>query len=686
MNMMCVETLGTMFGNEALASEDVFPFTEKIFDAIRNDNVDIVVFHSTYELGKYNLLQSEAGGFGRFARLRTGERLFCRVRSFFGTSEAVGRALLPMQYGETREITVLIASVIEPLKLGSLKVVVASWITNETPDAYHGTPPAEVRSPSQSVYGMSVAPFVLLDNFVGRSKKTMASIGGYEAMFCGSTTLLEEWCSVRNCALKTSVIRGIASYYFAEWCVGVQKRSKLDLSVVYECSKNAIQNIASRSIVKMHKTLEEKHAHPDSNAPTERILEFSEAHRLSNAFFEHGTLAAMVDLLARGTFTGVNLSVFASPLKFPLYLTACVFLSAFPEIARLPNTGKSHVEDEANAATLIRLYRSLTTGHDYLTGQPSTAIEAILAVACDGLGITTTCGNQQQNNSSNGGKITSVYSNSSKNSKNLKSSSRRAAESEEINHIPYAIENMRRQGAALLQELFGHDTDAVQYWAVNKHASEMPAESLEAAALRTFDPITRVAVAERRQAFGCTGSSNPAFARSLRRSSRSSMQQVVLDILLEVNQFATDGTFRMCRFAAQNTAAEEVTHGAPTGIRRNASACRAIHLELTAYFTNGVSVLIHAGIPRVFCIRPHTRIKCGDCGRAFDPLSLICRDVGSLCEKCDVLFCIECYHVHVQKIIKASRIGVPTSKTIDSAIFEGHKHVMMCAHCTRHPA
>ena len=150
------ETLFPIFGAEALA--DPLPCVQQLFDCIANEHVETVLFHTPYELPEFSVFDPDSAGLGRFAYLRTGERLYVRVRSFFGSSEVKGRALEPISFGEKREISLFLTSIMNPFKLGSVKIVIADWLTNEEIDPLRGTPPRVFRAPSQAVYGVSVAP------------------------------------------------------------------------------------------------------------------------------------------------------------------------------------------------------------------------------------------------------------------------------------------------------------------------------------------------------------------------------------------------------------------------------------------------------------------------------------------------------------------------------------------------
>lgn len=656
------DNLWTIFGHDALINP--LPYVEKLFVAIKHRNVETIIYHAPYNLAKYTLFQPDVGGFGRFAYLRTGERLFVRIQSYFGNTEVGGRALYPIQYGERREITICVTTIGNPLMEGTFKVIVAEWMTNETPDTSFGVPVLATRAPSQAAYGNSVAPCVLLDSFVGKNKKTVA-MGGYEVLLSGSTTVIEAYDNLRKIALKTSIQRAPINTHLAEWIVGVEKRSKPDRSLVYECGSSVLNKLHARSAAKINRRLEERNAHPSSEVEPDPVRTFVDAVRIANHFFELGTLGAMVDLLARDTFKGVNLPVFTVPIRFPLYLCACIFLSAFPEIGRLPNTGRSNAEDASNAATLIELYRSLTIGTDQSTGARTSAFEAILSVACDGVGAATT----SKSKTSSNGSVKSIYSRVENGS---------VSSADEVVQVPYAIENMRRQGAALLQELFGTFTTETTTWANAKQMALLGKDAADAAFDATSSRFVEISAAERRRVTRCTGSSAMGAARAVRSSRREAMQRVVLQTMLELNQFVTDGTFRLTRYASLNTADDEAIMGVNSGIPRNMNACQWIHSELVYYFTSGASALITAGIPMSLPIRHDTVVRCGDCAATFDPLWATPRDNIATCEGCNVMFCMACYTIRVENLITANG-----GNTLTHEAMECHVNLRRCARCVR---
>jgi len=659
---MSHENLYSLFGQRAL--DDPFSCVESLFAFVKNRNVNTVVYHTPYQLMQNTLLQPDVGGFGRFCYLPTGERLYVKIRSFFGTSECKARALAQIEYGETREISILVTTIENPLKSGTLKILVASWLTNEAP--HHTTPPPPVCrvAPSQAAYGSSCAPFVLIDNFAGK-RKNIVCIGGYEAIWAGSTTIIKTWDHVRTCAAETSVNRGIVNAYLAEWVAGVEKRSKVDLSVIFECSETTLKQILTKSATKVHKTLNKRQEHPDKNdAPDPCVKDFTDAVRISNSFLDQGTLAAFVDLIARDTFKGVQVSVFNAPTKFPLYMTACVLLSAFPEMARLPHTGNDNSDDKAASNVLIGMFRSLTTGLDRSSGKRTTAIEAILSVACDGTSLPAGTANKKTPE----GTLKSVYA--------LKTGMK---ECEEARAVPYSLEHMRRQGAALVQELFGKFPTELQNWISNSNEEFLGRDTHADALETTCDRVSKLNLAERRRLSGATGGTAMATSSTVRHSSRESMQRVVLELMIEVNTFLTDGTFKAHRFAPINSPSDEAIQGSKTGLEMNAIACRTTHADLITYFYSGVSALITDGISRVVCIRPTTSVTCGDCGDDFDPLWTLPRDNLSLCSECSVLFCHGCYLERMERLKLANGGG----NTITACFMEANNDLLQCRRCTR---
>lgn len=656
---MPTENLWTVFGSEALSDPDPYKFLQRLLDVTKNDHVNSVMYHVPYDLT--NFVQPDLGGFGRFMILPTGERVFARVRSFFGCNEVFDRALLPIEYGETREVSVVVTSLEDHFRKGVIKVLVASWLSFSTPDVECGDIPAFACAPSQAGHGISVGPMMLLDRFAGKNKRAV-SIAGYETLWAGSTTIVEQWDALNNCPSKTSIFSGVSNHQLCEWVAGVEKRSKANLSIIWECSSTMFEQVARKCISKVQPTLMYRRAHPVDGKPREVLSSFTQCMYVSNFFLEHATLGGIIDLLARDVFKGVDCAVFCMPTMLPLYVTACVLLAAFPEVARLPNTGKSHAEDKANAAPLIETFRSLTSGYDLSSRQRTTAIEAVLAVACDGIGSTI----KKTVRTTADGKLRSVYTKQTPGEQ----------PTVESTDVPSATESMRRQGAALVQELFSHYPSELETFYIDDMRAKLGKETLEATRNVVSNPVARSCVVEARRRGGSTGSTAHTGPRAIRHATRNSMQRVVLEMMLEINQFCTDGTFRTIRYSPENTSAEEAVNGPHSGLRRNASACRVMHAELLASFQNGMAELINDGIPRTMPIRPCTEVRCGECGSGFDPLTLLYRDALACCEECGVTFCMKCYKRKATEVRDAT-IGKPAT----ASILEEHKRTLLCQRC-----
>jgi hypothetical protein len=247
---------------------------------------------------------------------------------------------------------------------------------------------------------------------------------------------------------------------------------------------------------------------------------------------------------------------------------------------------------------------------------------------------------------------------------------------EQQENVPFPVECMRRQGAALLQELYGNFPHDLIDFNVRKLASNsLTDEQINESFAQISDNVTRAAI-DAKKARGVMGSVQNASVRAERTSTIAARQRVLLQMMVDVNEFVGSGVYKLRRLAPENTPAEEACNGAHTGVRRNVVASKHVYSALSNFFLYGCGALAAEGLPAAFVVRPRTRTRCGCCGDNFDFKSTISRDVGSVCIRCGIHFCTNCYVAKLQTL-KQRAYG----NTLTTALLQEHCSVLICRSC-----
>ena len=646
---MTTVDLHNIFGTEALAG-DASELVAQLMKPLQGPHVLTHVMVAAHEFNA-RIFSPEAHGYGRFAYLLTGERLYCRVNSYFGSSRADVAPLEELRFGETRILSFVVSSINSPFHVGSSKVVIAKYLLNQTdhPDAFpEKTSGLSINNPaSQAVFGISCSPVVLIDRFVGRSKKVVA-IEGHVAVWCGSTTLCDTW----RAPSTTIAERGIQSIQLAEWVAGCAP-SRFESGITAELSTPTFDGLFVKSAARVEATIKASLAHPKEGADIDPVRTFVDAKNVAHVLLERLTLGGIIDLISADVYAGIP--VFDSPTGFALYASVCVLLAHSPESARLPVSGQC--EDRVNASAFMRLYQALVPGVDMASRTRCSALEALVQTMCDGIlksdapkGDTTT--------------FKSVYQ-----------TTRAGKVCEEVTDVPFVVESMRRQGAALVQELYG--TIPIDFEAHQFQKLPMEKALWEEGFFQTTNVVSQNMLACKRKAKLIQGSITHLNTEISRVSNLNARQRTLLTMMIDVNEFLMTGVYCMRRVCADNSAQEYAAAGAHTGIQRNIGAMRMGMQAISDYFNHGVKVLIEQGLPRAMPLRFNTRTKCGDCGEQFDPRETIGRDLLTGCQRCGIMFCNPCYKRKVEEL-KAYNNG----NTLTYAVLAEHTHALMCTNCS----
>lgn len=604
---MHTENLCTLFDRDALRCKSAEELVAELSDPMLASGVECVLYSTMFSHEQFSLFSPEVGGYGTPLQLPTGELFYMRMRACIGTSPFAVRGREPFVPNETREIVTVVVGASRKSGVHYRLVATKYDLQNDAPLALGSLREARTRA----CYGCNVAPLLFVDQHVPNTKGT--SINGFGTVFCGSASFVDGIDCEKKVPLCSSVIRGFGSLTTAEWVSGA-RLEKRSVDHVALTSREDFNKQWTRATTRVDRALAERRAEQIHHAslPVETVACMQEALSMAYFVLEHATLGGLVDHIATDAYVGVSVPFFEIPTRFALYLSAAVLIAATPEMAHLPCAPEIAHEDMCNARTLMDLFHSLTSGVDEASGIRCTAIEAVLNVACDSI--------------------------------------RSGIETE--SRIPQAIELMRRQGAALLQELWSLPGKPTEDMSLERTKARLgDAEAMEALN-RISDPMGRLIGAERRAA-GSVGSWAQNANERRRRATRAARQGVVLKTLLEINEFCTTGMFHGRRFACENTQLDNHRNGGPAcGIPRNRVACNSVHDALSVFFVLGPEQCVYDGSPLCFPLRPRTRARCGGCGSVFDPRLCISRLLFGACGGCKRLFCGSCYQAFVDQLAK----------------------------------
>jgi hypothetical protein len=641
------ENYWSLFGSDGATSEPQ-ALLEMVFAPLQDPHVDTILQSTIFGRDSYQtLFHPEFGGFGRPVELPTGEMLYFRARCRIGTTVIAPRLFDPLLVDETRELTFVVLAPKAARRSGQFSQLLAYYrpLSNNAPPAHEHIP----QSPSRGVAGMNVAPMLLIDRHAPKGKT--AAVNGCPALLCGSTTLVD---GANACMMSrnkcSDLARGIDHLTLAEWVVGVPRSERRDHAQVVEMSRGDYNEAQKKSADRIEaglKAIADARAHGPDGLPAETHTAVRPALTCAFGFSDHLALGGFLDALACDAYAGVSLPVFEMPTRFPLYIVACVLLAARPDLARLPTTAASRLEDGACGKRLLQHFYSSTTGIHAGTGVRATAIEAIIEVAGDDVSTAI---------SERSGPLRDMACFQVI----VTGANERGETTEDVRSIPRGAEAMRRAGAALLQELYAQPPTVMQDAARAKTQEFLGPDQTTAAVGVVECPIA-ASLEARDRARGVVGGWLPELQRRLRRSSRSAMQRTLLSLMVEVNQFAESGVFRMRRYAPLNSEADDAGLGERTGLKRNLAACQSLRQDLIAFYSLAAEQLSYMQIPLAYPIRPRTRAKCGICGNGFDPRTLACRLMLTSCNnvKCKAPFCGDCYRSRAATLRHAAG-GVPS--------------------------
>lgn len=627
MDALCPSvSLNTIFTDDELRTGPSDALLARLLAPTRAADVESVWMSTNVQIS------SEAGAgrappdFGRPIHIPTGEMLYVRIRSSIKTTFFKPRAECPLHADETREITCLIvAGAHSAANVGVFNQLIAIHRPTWWPTLCHGDRTnTRVVDPS-AVYGSNIVPFVFLSHYYPR-KRGLFAVMSHAAVLTGSVTFLDGACSAmkgqfagsallieRAAVAMNRVQRGLAVLTVAEWIANMPRLEERDASLitVMTQAQHAIEKTKAQTrINRAFAQQRDSEAHGTNALPKETCADFADAFGLTQILLEFGTLAGIVDRIACGAFDGVLVKALEMPRCFPLYLCACTLLATY-----LPCDLATSHEDRAAAESIVGVVHTLTAREHIPTGVRSTSLAALVDAAVS------------------------------------------EVSSEERDHPP-AMELMRRQGSALLQEIGGLYPAKADECAHDAARELMGSERFIAARARVGQSNADFARAKVR-ASGITGNVSCHKVREQRVSTRAQMQRVVVATMLDMNTYCATGFFRGRRYAPSNTTTEDRIFLA-RGVALNRAVAPAVITSLAEFFVEGSRALIPHGIPFIFPLRPRTRTTCPGCNEAFDPRSCVARGLLSGCMACKRRFCTTCYASMARTLVAASGSKVPS--------------------------
>ena len=313
----------------------------------------------------------EFGGWSDIGVSRSGQPTYLKTNSFFnGVPTDVEDPGDLLREGEIRQLVVV---TLDP-KMRRYKgevTIVRAWRPTQRFTR-------QSRAPSIVVRGLNCLPLLLPDTQVAglkRSKK-LIRIRGCLVVY---SSIAEALTLIKGSLPTVSVVQGAHLNSLATWVVtGKQPKGALFLCQQIDISE--FRSERARVCQRINDYLEHQKAHPPDGL-RERIQTDSEALSTAIDYFDCASLVGVIDLVCCGAFDGISISMIAAPREFPLFLTCCVILAAFPTHYRL---NVSTTEDRKLSDEMVDLIHLNLPPCDVVTSQ--TAIEIAIQLAIENVG------------------------------------------------------------------------------------------------------------------------------------------------------------------------------------------------------------------------------------------------------------------------------------------------------------
>ncbi|MDA9603604.1 hypothetical protein N9S30_00450 [bacterium] len=315
--------------------------------------------------------------FGEWTNLgvnRAGQPTYFKASSFFnGVPIDVEDPGDLLREGEIRQIVVVTLCPRMKRYTGEV-VVLRAWYPTRRVQR-------QSRAPSIVVRGLNCLPLLLPDTQIAgmkRSKKQIR-IRGCSVVY-GSVS--EALALTKGSLPTVSVVHGQHLNALATWVV-TEKEPKGQLFLCQQIDLTDFRAERTKTCKRIKNHLEQQMAHPpDKNHRLpERIKSDDEALLTAVDYFDTASIVGVLDLMCSGAFDGISISMLSAPREFPLFLSCCVILAAFPTHYRL---NPSTIEDGKLSDEMAMLIHSNLPSCDVTTSQ--TAIEIAVQLAIENTG------------------------------------------------------------------------------------------------------------------------------------------------------------------------------------------------------------------------------------------------------------------------------------------------------------
>jgi hypothetical protein len=594
----------------------------KIVKHTEHPHIQCNVMQTSFDLpGAYMFSPNDGdAGYGTEIKIKTGEHLFMRVRSFLNHSEINGRAFQPMIPGERREVLIILTHHERPRQLGVFHMLTAYYPSFENNTNHRNN------QQTAGVSSLNVYPLILANHF--QRNTIRQSIENKVCVFMSSCNVLA------NSQLQLR--KGLHWNTIVQWYANIEKLTYYEPHLMMQMSDKKYEQMNDVANKKVFRHVMQEYQHPTTSesksytmTPDASIVKHG---RFASLACEHATLSAVLDMRASGAMGGLRLPMFEDPSLFPTYLTMCVFFAANPSMYGMCVVTK---DDCFAAETIMQEYTSLTmdcrVGQSHLSAAEQCLLQAI-----------------------------NCYKSTSENFPREKDS------------VPFSAHHMQRQGIALCIELCSIQSNSVDCSASDALIELLGKDVYNAAQEDTGCACTAHVVGRLRNA-GVVGGERHNISRSMRASTRNGLIREVVSMMVRVNEWISTGIFNMRRISRENTAMETATMGHFWNFEAATSACASMRKMMEL----GPAQLVTNACFMCFPTHTEAKIKCGDCHTEFSFTDTLDRSRISTCGECSVYFCNDCYEKKVDLLSHTCGGGPPSNRFVVS-----NKKLWYCKFCS----